>query len=210
MAVSKEAKIWIGIIVLVIVVMGGIFALGNRSSKQPATNSQNVVRSDSHKLGSGKVTVVEFGDYQCPACGAAYPITKQMLSNYGDKITFVFRNYPLPQHANAPEAAQAAEAAASQGKFWEMHDILYATQNDWANLSDPTSNFVGYAQQLGLNIDTFKQAVQAKQYASVISTDKSDGDTLGISGTPTFYVNGVAQPDFSYNTLKGAIEAALK
>jgi len=208
---STEAKIWIAIGVVVVGVMGAIFALGNRSNTPPSGSAtQNVTRTTSHRLGSGKVVVVEFGDYECPACEAAYPITKQILAKYGPQITFVFRNFPLAQHPNAPEAAEAAEAAAAQGKFWQMHDKLYDTQNDWANLPDPTNNFVTYAQDLGLDVNTFKTAVQNKAYASVISQDQTDGTNLNITGTPTFYINSQAAADYSYNTLAGMIDSAIK
>src|SRR4051794_37083621 len=119
---SREAKILTGILLVVVALMVGIFALtnGGEVAQTPAVDSSKLVAADSHKTGTGNVTVVEFGDYQCPACGAAYPTTKKLLDEYNGKITFVFRNYPLTMHANAPEAAEAAEAAAAQGKFWEM------------------------------------------------------------------------------------------
>lgn len=208
---SKETKILIGIVALVVVVMGGVFALGNSgSSKPPTANNQNLVHDTSHKQGSGSVTMVEFGDYQCPACGAAYPSIKKIQSDYSGKVALVFRNYPLPMHPNAPMAAEAAEAAGAQGKYWEMHDKLYETQKDWAGLQNPLDTFVGYAQGLGINVDTFRQDVQANKYANVISADKSDGDALSLTGTPTIYVNGVQATSYDYNTLKAAVDQALK
>src|SRR5271154_7108858 len=133
-------------LVTLLILGGGIFLLSKGSSapqKPTPVNPAILVHSDSHQTNPGaKVTVVEFGDYQCPACEAAYPITKEVLANYGNKINFVFRNFPLPQHANAEVAAEAAEAANAQGKFWEMHDKLYDTQNDWADLSNPLDKFV--------------------------------------------------------------------
>lgn len=180
-------------------------------SKSPTAVAAKLVKSDSHTLGTGKVQVVEFGDYQCPACGQAYPITKQILSEYGDKITFVFRNFPLPQlHPNAEAGAEAAEAANAQGKFWEMHDMLYENQDSWSDVSDPTDIFVSYASTLGLDTAKFKKDITSKAYDKYIQSDVSDGYSLGITGTPTFYINGKQQASYDYNTLKSAIQAALK
>ena len=160
---------------------------------------------------TAKVQMVEFGDYQCPACGAAYPMVKQITDEYASNpnFDFVFRNFPLPQHPNAPEAAEAAEAAGAQGQYWQMHDMLYAGQADWVDLADPTAIFVGYATKLGLNVTTFKTALATNQYASAIAADQSDGNQLGVDATPTLYVNGTQLTDYSVTTMKTAIDAAL-
>jgi len=217
---SQETKILVGVgVVTLLIFVGGIFFFSKSSKSSPQegnvdANSPLLVKSDSHQIASSsanlKVTVVEFGDYQCPACEAAYPITKQMLADYQGKINFVFRNFPLPMHPNAPEAAEAAEAAAVQGKFWEMHDKLYDTQNEWADLSNPTDKFVSYAGDIGLNVDQFKADITSNKYADIIKADQSDGNSLGISATPTFFINGqriVGVP--TYNTLKKAIDSDL-
>ena len=176
------------------------------------TDEKLLVGEDSHKVtsDSAKVTIVEFGDYQCPACGAAHPIVKQILKDYGEQITFVFRNFPLPMHNNAKISAEAAEAAGAQGKFWEMHDKLYETQNNWAESSKPLDLFVNYAQELGLDVDKFKEDIDGNKYSDRINKDKSDGNTLGVNSTPTFFINGeklVGAPNF--NTLKSKIDSQL-
>ncbi|HWA52361.1 MAG TPA: thioredoxin domain-containing protein [Patescibacteria group bacterium] len=199
--------------VTLLILIGGVILLSKGGTAKPTpVDSSFLVKSDSHQTNPGaKVTVVEFGDYECPACGAAYPITKQVLSTYGSQINFVFRNFPLPQHKNAPMAAEAAEAANAQGKFWEMHDKLYDTQNDWADLDNPFNTFVGYAKDLGLNTDQFKSDVQGNKYANVISTDTNDGNAIGINATPTFYVNGIALSGVpSFDDFKSAIDPLLK
>lgn len=190
-----------------------VFMIGNKggtpTSGTAVPNADKLVQTDSHKTGSGAVTVVEFGDYQCPACGQAHPTTKQILSDYAGKITFVFRNYPLPQHKNAEAAAEAAEAAAAQGKFWEMHDKLYETQSQWENLGDPSDTFAGYAAGLGLDGSKIKAAITGKTYSDRIKADTADGNDVSVSGTPTFYVNGIMAADYSYATLKSLIDKEL-
>lgn len=208
---TKESKIILGIIGAVLVAGIALVTYINSTgvNNSPTAMAEKLVRDDSHKEGSGKVQVVEFGDYQCPACGQAYPTTKKLISEFGDKITFVFRNFPLPMHANAGAAAQAAEAANAQGKFWEMHDKLYASQDEWSSLYDPTDMFVSYASGLGLDTAAFKKDISDKAYEKYIEQDKSDGFALGINGTPTFYINGKQQNAFDYDSLKKAIEAEL-
>jgi protein-disulfide isomerase len=207
---SRETKVLLGIVAAVVVLMVGIFAIANKPSSPSSTSSSGqLLRDSSHKTGDGKVTVIEFGDYQCPACGQAYPDTKRIISEYQGKITFVFRNFPLPQHPNAKPSAEAAEAAAAQGKFWEMHDKLYENQNQWVDLPDPTDTFADYAGELGLDANKIKDAIKNNQYANVIGQDQSDGNGLNIQGTPTFFVNGKQVNGIDYKTLKTAIDQAI-
>jgi protein-disulfide isomerase len=203
---TKEAKILIAI--MVIVVGGGLFAA---LSGGPAVNkSELLARENSHRSGNGTVQVVEFGDYQCPACAQAHPIVTRLQEEYQGKITFIFRNFPLSSHQNALPSAEAAEAAGAQGKYWEMHDKLYENQEEWSGMVDPASIFIGYATDLGLDIDTFKHDYGAKKYLDFISNDQTDGYKLGVQSTPTFFVNGKRQRSFDYDTLKNAIETELK
>ncbi len=210
---SKESKIMTALVAVFAGVLIAIFMLGNKAPSNTTSaipNADKLIRSDSHVLDTGAVKVVEFGDYQCPACENAYPITKQLMSEYQGRITFVFRNYPLVQvHKNAQEAAEAAEAASDQGKFWEMHDKLYDTQNEWANLGDPTDKFVSYAATLGLDTAKFKDAVVNKKFADRIAVDVSDGNDVSIQGTPTFFIDGVRATSYDHDTLKGLIDKAL-
>jgi protein-disulfide isomerase len=210
---SREAKVLTGILVGIVAVMVGAFFLLNRAATEPGptvSDQSKLARPDSHKLGTGtKVTLVEFGDYQCPACGAVYPNLKQLTERYQDRITLVFRNFPLPMHQNAVIAAEAAEAAGAQGKFWPMHDKLYETQNEWSESAVPLDLFSDYALKLGLNVDQFRQAVMANQFAALIKQDQDDGTALQIEGTPTLYLNGQQLRSYDYNSLKSAIDAAL-
>jgi protein-disulfide isomerase len=214
--VSREAKLMIGIVVVAVVGLIGLFVLNNKSAPPTTSDASKVQGSELHKTGTGtKVTLVEFGDYECPACGEAEPSVEKLLTNYSTKITFVFRNYPLPIHPNAPAAAEAAEAANAQGQFWQMHNKLYAEQATWgdASASDALNDFVSYAQGLGLDTTKFRSDVTSNAYASIINADKADGDALSLQGTPSFFINNVAfMPGYvpSYAQLTAAIDAALK
>ncbi len=195
---SKEAKILIAI--AVVVVIGGVL-LAFFANPQPKTpgeviDSKNLVRSNNYMTGSkdAKVTIVEFGDYQCPACGAAEPIVKEVLADYKDNpnVNFVFRNFPLDSiHPNAHISSEAAEAAGAQGKFWEMNNMLYEHQSEWTESPDPLPIFVGYAAALGLDTGKFKSEVESRRYADVIAADVQDGTNATVNSTPTFFINGV-------------------
>jgi protein-disulfide isomerase len=151
------------------------------------------------------VTLVEYGDYECPYCGAAYPIVKQLQAQLGDRLRFVFRNFPITtSHPHAEQAAEAAEAAAAQGRFWEMHDHLYEHQR---HLED--GDLRGYAAELGLDVDRFERDLAQHVLAERVREDFMSGVRSGVNGTPTFYINGVRHDDsFDADTLLAAIERA--
>jgi protein-disulfide isomerase len=133
------------------------------------------------------ITLTEYGDYQCPYCGRAYPIVKKLQKKFGDSLRFVFRNFPIQEvHPNAYNAALAAEAAALQGKFWEMHDILYEHQS----ALDPES-LIEYSGSLGLDLKRFKKDFESEGLRQLIYHDLETGLRSGVNGTPSFYVNGV-------------------
>ncbi len=147
------------------------------------------VSKDDHIQGekNAPVTLVEYGDYECPVCGAAYPIVKDIQKKLGVNLRFVFRNFPLSEmHPHAAQAAEAAEAASAQGKFWEMHDALYENQG---NLSE--RDLLDYSEKIGLDENQFATDLQNETYADKIQTDFESGVESGVNGTPTFFVNGV-------------------
>ena len=207
---SKESKIILGIAGLIIAGIAILIAFVNTSQLDPDAIMEKIVREDSRSVGSGEVQVVEFGDYQCPACGQAYPDIEKLKEEFKDDITFVYRNFPLPGHANAQPAAEAAEAAGAQGKFWEMHSMLFQSQAQWSSLADPTTLFVQYAEALELDKEKFANDLTTKANKVRISQDQSDGYAVGVSGTPTFFINGKQQSKFDYESLKKAIEAELE
>jgi len=207
---QKETKILLGIIAVIVAGLIGVFVVFNKQGSSTTTDSSKLVRQTSQKQGSGSVQLVEFGDYQCPACGAAHPNVKKLMSEYDGKVTFVFRNYPLETiHRNALVAAKYAEASAKQSKFWQMHDKLYESQKEWSELGDPTSKFAEYAKSLGISVDQLKKDANSSAIAAIINQDKSDGDAVGVQGTPSFFVNGKAVANYDYASLKTAIDAAL-
>ena len=138
-------------------------------------------------LDTAPVTLVEYGDYECPYCGDAYPIIKQVQKNLGNKLRFIFRNFPITQiHPHAQHAAEAAEAGAAQNKFWEMHDYLYEHQQA---LDD--NHLEKYASRLGLDITQFNHDTASHAYAQRVREDFLSGVRGGVNGTPTFYINGI-------------------
>ena len=151
------------------------------------------------------VTLVEYGDYECPYCGAAYPIIKELQTRMGERLRFVFRNFPITtSHPHAEQAAEAAEAAATQGRFWEMHDLLYENQE---RLRD--SDLHTYAEQLGLDVQSFDHELGEHVHAARVHEDFMSGVRSGVNGTPTFYVNGARHDDsYDIETLMAALERA--
>jgi len=151
------------------------------------------------------VTLVQYGDYECPYCGAAYPIIKQVQARMGERLRFVFRNFPITtSHPHAEQAAEAAEAAATQGRFWEMHDLLYENQE---RLRD--QDLLGYAETLGLDLDLFDMELAERVHAERVREDFMSGVRSGVNGTPTFYINGVRHDDaYELETLLAALERA--
>ncbi len=139
-----------------------------------------------------KVVLTEFADFQCPACKSLEPTLAEILTENEGKVRLVFKHFPLypSPHKNAMVSAYASEAAAKQGKFWEMHDKLFATQEDWAEANDPKDKFIEYARELGLNTDDFSRDLNAEAGKDTIERDKAFGTELKLSGTPTIFVNG--------------------
>ena len=150
------------------------------------------------------LTLVEYGDYQCPYCGAAYPVVKRLQKALGKKLRFVFRNFPLTQaHPYALIAAEAAEAAALQGKFWEMHDLLFERQTLLKPEIIPL-----WSKRIGLNLDQFRNDIKQGVVEKRIKEDRQSGIRSGVNGTPTFFINGTrydGPPD--YDSLLAALES---
>jgi protein-disulfide isomerase len=168
-----------------------------------------------HVLGSfeAPVTLEEFGDFQCPPCGGLAEPISQIEKDYHPRLRVVFRQFPLPDvHPHAREAAFASEAAGMQDRFWEMHDLLYREQSVWSIASDPQALFNAYAGMLGLNIDRFQKDMESEQVKARVAADQERGDTLGVTATPTIFINDRAVPPPALNAsgLRAAIDAAMK
>jgi len=151
------------------------------------------------------VTVIEFTDFQCSACGAMYPIAEDVLKSYGNRVRFVIRNFPLTSvHPNAFRAAQAAEAAKAQGKFWEYIDLMFKNQT-----ALDADSLKKYATRVGLDRKRFDAELDAGKYDSVIRHDMEDGETYGIESTPTFFINGIVLTEYSADGLRRTIDKAF-
>jgi protein-disulfide isomerase len=137
------------------------------------------------------VTIEEFGDYQCPPCGALHPVVKNLKNEYGGRIRLVFYHYPLTQiHKHALEAARAAAAAGLQSKFWEMHNLLYESQNAWSEASDLRPIVVNFARQLGLDVERFTRDMDGARVDALVSADVRRANLMGVNATPTLFIDG--------------------
>ncbi|MFD5131080.1 DsbA family protein [Streptomyces olindensis] len=173
------------------------------------------VRADSHRLTApekSELTVVEFLDFECEACGAYYPAVEKLREEYGDRVTFVARYFPMPGHRNGELAARTAEAAARQGKFEEMYSKLFTTQKEWGESQEWKQDvFRGYAEDLGLDMGEFDAALADPEVAGRVQADQRDGLGLGVQGTPTFFLDGEKIPNpGSYEEFKALIDDRLQ
>ncbi|MBA3758240.1 thioredoxin domain-containing protein [Candidatus Saccharibacteria bacterium] len=200
--------------VLVLIACGVLFFGLLFFNKKDDAGAPSVQASTSnHTQGNGPVKLVEYGDFQCPFCGTFYPVLKQVKEKYGDKITFQFRNFPIASsHPNAVAAHRAAEAADKQGKFFEMHDLLYESQTNWSSSTNAAGIFEGYAKQLGLNVEQFKTDAASSVVNDIIQADISAGKDLRVSGTPTFFLDDLKleSPRDNLEYFSEQIDAALK
>ena len=166
------------------------------------------VNDRDHVQGSAdaKCTLVEYGDYECPHCGHAYPIVKRVQKHFGKKLRFVFRNFPLAEmHPNAESAAETAEFAGAHKKYWEMHDALFENQEQLGG-----ALYLRLAQELGLSAQALREAVENREFLSRVKSDFTGGVRSGVNGTPTFFINGKRHDaSFEYADLVEAIDAAL-
>lgn len=166
-------------------------------SAPDASNTAHPGAQPPHVLGpeDAPVTLEEFGDFQCPPCGLFHPVLQTMEREFGPKLRVIFREYPLvPAHPHALSAARAAEAAGMQGKFWEMHGKLFDNQKTWKDAFDVRPIFEGYASEMGLNLDKYRQDVTGEAVAQRIFLDGKRAHALGVSGTPTVFMNGREVP----------------
>ncbi len=196
------------IITLIIVALigGGAFLKKNKAAA-PGSGSptHNVLGK-----GTSGVTLVQYGDFQCPGCGQFYPLLKQVIDHYKDEITFQFVNFPLVQiHQNAQAAARAGQAAANQGKFWQMHDLLYQGQPAWSQASDAAAQFETYASQLGLDVTKYRKDFASADTNAAIKADVKTGQNLKVTGTPTFFLDGKQIEDNNTVSTPAKFEALI-
>lgn len=214
---SVQSRFMIGLLIAVALTMvlvilfnrGGNDAAGGAD---PKTDAQ-VVREDSHRLSQAtdeKAVLVEFLDYECEACLAASPFVKDLATKYKENLTVVARYFPLPGHPNSETAAAAVEAAAQQGKFAEMHTLMYEKQTEWSHTPESkASTFREYAQSLGLDMPAYDATIADPATMERINKDKTDGVALNVQGTPTFFLEGRKIQPSSEEEFRQLIETAI-
>jgi protein-disulfide isomerase len=190
---TKQNKIYL--IVAIILILGGLILMAREGKAPGSGNGQTVapVNNDDHVWGNSQapVTMIVYSDFECPFCSKFAETMKQVEENFKDKVTITFRHYPLPGHPDAEKAAEASECAAEQEKFWEMHDKLFA-DNVGGRMS--VEQFKKDAVDLGLNQEQFNQCLDSGKYKDKIAAQKAEGNKAGVTGTPTFFVNGNIYP----------------
>jgi protein-disulfide isomerase len=215
----ESTRVWVGGLVALTVVLFGVILAAN--SKNPAavtpasiTADQATiltVRDTDHVRGNpaAPVTLIEYGDFQCPGCGAVEPLLQQLVTEHGQSVRLVYRHFPLSRHAYAELMARAAEAADRQGRFYDLHDRLFAEQARWSSARDARELVVQYARDLGLNIDQFERDLADGGISARIANDEGEAAALKLPGTPSFFLNGqvLAMPR-TYDDLVAAVEAA--
>lgn len=212
---SKSLKLSVAMIVAVIVALTAAVVLSRPGdSAAPSTStdgaSEPLVREDSPRLTSGTDAVfVEFLDFECEACGAAHPVIEDLREKYGDRVTFVVRYLPL--HSNSVNAALAAEAAKEQGEFEAMHDKLFETQTEWSHSeTSQEKTFTGYAKELGLDMKQYRADLKDPALMERIEQSKKDAQDLGVTGTPTFFLDGEKFEPSTIEDFDTALDDAVK
>ncbi|KKW22476.1 MAG: Thioredoxin domain protein [Parcubacteria group bacterium GW2011_GWB1_52_7] len=188
------SKFSISMIVLALVLGGSVVYLGSKTKRPTGELAAGIsVNASDHVKGSSTapVVLIEYSDFQCPACGYFYPILEELAARHENDMLFVYRHFPLTQiHKHAKPAAQAAEAAALQGKFWEMHNLIFDNQSAWSVLPSARETFVRYAKDLGLDLVKFQSDMDSDETAKKIDADSRGGVEAGLNSTPSFFLNG--------------------
>ncbi|MBI2063112.1 MAG: thioredoxin domain-containing protein [Candidatus Yanofskybacteria bacterium] len=206
----KRGLMWSGIFVVLIGAVWGLTKLSNNPGDiQEAVIISGVTAEDWVEGNKeSQITLIEYGDFQCPACGAYFPLVEKLMDEHGDSFKFAYRHFPLQQHPNAKPAAYAAEAAGKQGKFWEMFDMIFVHQNDWSGRTDAEDIFLQYAETLGLNIEQFKNDRDSDVVKEDVEKDYDSGVANKVNATPTFFLNGKKIQPRDYDEFVSLIEQA--
>lgn len=204
MKLTGESKLFLGILISTAVLIG--VAAVAMTKPTPSLSRDELIPKDAHTKGNiqAKAYLVEFSDYQCPACLAAKPIVDEVTAKHKDDLLFVYRNYPLSQHPFAMRAAETAEFAGTQGKYWEMHDLLFASQEKFSD-----TIFADLVKELKLDEKKFAEDIGKGTYKSRIGEDQAAGDRVGVNATPTFFLNGKKLDLASFDDLVTAVDDAI-
>lgn len=207
-------------LIVVVVIIGSVFGIVKLASKSQVSNSGSntsaltisAINDNENVKGNkeAKVSLIEYSDFQCPACGSYYPILKKVAEDMGEQVQFAYRHFPLPQHKNAKLAATVAEAAGKQGKFWEMHNLIFQNQSDWSEEKNAAIIFARYAQDLNLDLARFRADIASDEIKAKIENDYKSGVKVGVNSTPSFFLNGkkITNPR-NYDEFKNAILQTL-
>ncbi|MBI5078152.1 MAG: thioredoxin domain-containing protein [Candidatus Yonathbacteria bacterium] len=215
MNTQKRIIIWFSAALVVVIAAVGAYQVATGPREElPRKDGRMDLPLDQTDWTKGskapKATLVEYSDFQCPACGAYYPLVEEIFAEYKDRISFTYRHFPLPQHKNALAAAYASEAAGNQGKFWEMADLLFKNQNEWSESTTAQTIFEGYAQKLGLDMAKYKTDVKSDAVKARVERGRKSGQLSAIDHTPTFFINGkLATNPRSKDEFKALIEYAI-
>jgi protein-disulfide isomerase len=204
------------VVALITIAVGAALYRANRPrpvsiSKENALTNEKTESMHVRGAADAPVTLEEFGDFQCPPCGALSEPLNELERDYKAKMRFVFRQFPLANHANAKPAAYAAEAAGLQGRFWEMHDLLYREQANWSKETDPSELFLSYARIVGIDTARFQKDINSDEVKERVAADQKHAAELGVHLTPTIFVNGksITGPSLNPTGLRATIDAAL-
>jgi len=187
---------WIVIGAIALVLFGGAVWFGNNAAKQ--NNEGVVIKSHIKGNPEADVKLVEYSDLQCPACASFQPFVKDLTDQYGDSLSFEYKHFPLPMHPYAIQAAVAAEAAGQQDKFFEFHDRVFENQTTWSNSATPQAFFMQYAEEIGLDMDKFKRHMRSTVLKDHVESQFKEGQDVGVTGTPSFFLNGEKMTFTSY------------
>jgi len=197
------------IILAIVVVLGGAFWYAGQASEK--ANQGITITANVKGNPDAAVELVKYSDFECPACAVASPVVDTLLESYGDEIRFEYRHFPLISiHALAIPAARAAEAAGQQGAFFPMHDLLFENQRSWSTAPNPTALFIAYAEQLELDVALFRRHLGASVIEDHIRSQFGEAQALGLTGTPTFLLNGQRMSFQSYEEMVSQVEAAVR
>lgn len=207
--------------IIAVIIAGSVFGIVKLASRSPVSDSGSntlaltisAINDNENVKGNkeARSTLIEYSDFQCPACGAYYPILKKIAEDMGEQVRFAYRHFPLPQHKNAKLAATVAEAAGKQGKFWEMHDLIFQNQSDWSEEKNAAIIFAQYAQEIGLDLAKFQADIASEEIKAKIENDYQSGVKAKVNATPTFFLNGKKIINSrNYDEFKNAILQALE
>ena len=207
----KKILFWVVAFIVIIGILFGLAKWGQKATAPTVYPEVSVLNAGDHTKGLtiAKAILIEYGDFQCQACALYEPIIVKLAREMGDKMVLVYRNYPLPKHQFAIPAARSAEAAGLQGKYWEMHDKIFAEQSTWSKQKDAAPTFAQYAKDIGLDMDRYQKDLDSDAVSQKIKDDQASAARFSVSSTPSFFLNGKLILPQSYDDFKNLVASAV-